>query len=443
MGMIELVANTAKDILVPIVVAADNSLKTSGTIYAVIRLEDDGDGSDGYFWTGAAWAATISDATAPTATHIEAGVWHYALPAGASTGRASGHIKAWMTDDIDTPGSATVVSGPWEAYIREEDPLVAGDVTGSSASAIADAVLLEIVADHSGTPGSLADVVSSGTSASAVADAVLLEIVSDHSGTAGSLAAIIASLGSASVTVASGIAFEQYVMMRQKIRYNDDNDDNPFTYQRKLNGIKVTPSSATIEIFKPGSTTAVLAATAMSISGTIATYAIDTTTIADFPAGTGFRARILATIDGTVYPDDLIFDVAKNLLVLDIGYDQLVAIDDRITGMAHAGDETFSNLITGVRDEMQLRIETASLGNKQFVESMMLDKSRVSIPARYKMLERIFRSKGQHESANQHRDDFKELWRAMLHGVQFDKNGDQQEDGEGSRGRTNRSRMTY
>jgi hypothetical protein len=277
--------------------------------------------------------------------------------------------------------------------------------------------------------------------AAAIADAVLEEVVSDHTSVSGSLAAIINSLQASSVNVSSGIAFESRVLRRQKVRYNDDNDDNPIVYQRNLNGVKVTPSSATIQIFAPGNSTAVLDATAMTIDGTLAKYSVDTTTTSDFPVGEGYRARILATISGTVYPDDIYFDVAKHIVNLDIGYDQLVGLDSRISGMEHAGDETFAALIEAVRDEIQLRLETASAGNKQFLETMIVDKSRISIPARFLVLARVMRAKGHKEEADEYMAEFRELWRAMLQGTKIDKDGDQEEDGR--QGQTTRARLEY
>lgn len=224
------------------------------------------------------------------------------------------------------------------------------------------------------------------------------------------------------------MAYESKDIRRQKVRYNDDNDDNVITYQRVTDGAKVTPSSATITVYKPGESTAVLTATAMTISGTLSTYAIDTTTVADFPVDTGYRARIAATVSGTVYLDDIYFDVVKYLLLLPIGRDQLVALDDRVDGMEHAGDDDFSEVIEAVRDELQIRIENKVLGDGKLLENMILDNSRVAIPARYRILAQIFETKRDFEQADRYNAMFEEVWRETLNSIQYDKDQDLEED---------------
>ena len=72
------------------------------------------------------------------------------------------------------------------------------------------------------------------------------------------------------------MAYEQRNLRRQKVRYNDDNDDNKLEYQLVLDGAKVTPTSATITIYKPGSTAAVVSAASMTLSGSVLQYAPDT-----------------------------------------------------------------------------------------------------------------------------------------------------------------------
>lgn len=224
------------------------------------------------------------------------------------------------------------------------------------------------------------------------------------------------------------MAYESRTLRRQKVRYNSDNADHPIVYQRVLEGAKATPSAVTITVFAPGNATAVLAETAMTVSGTVATYSLDTTTTTDFPVATGYRGRIKATIGGTDYLDDIQFDVAPYLLYLAIGRDQLVALDDRIDGMEWAGDEDFSEIIEAVRDELQARIESKVIQDKRLLETMILDQSRVAIPARFLVLSRIWRAKGEDERAEQFREDFNELWRVALDSIQYDADEDGEED---------------
>lgn len=224
------------------------------------------------------------------------------------------------------------------------------------------------------------------------------------------------------------MVYEARPLRRQKVRYNSTNVDTPLRYQPVRNGEKQTPTAVTVEVFAPGVATAVLTPTAMTISGTIASYSIDTTTTTDYPIGTGYRGRILATIGGVVHTDDVYFDVAPFVLHLAIGRDQLLALDDRLDGMEWAGDEDFSEIIEAVRDELQTRIESKVIDDKKLLETMVLDQTRVATPARFLILSRIWRAKGEPELAAAYREDFAELWRVTLDSIQYDTGQDQEED---------------
>ena len=49
------------------------------------------------------------------------------------------------------------------------------------------------------------------------------------------------------------MTFELKRLGRQKVRYDSANDDNLLRYQLVVDGAKVTPTSATISIYKPSS----------------------------------------------------------------------------------------------------------------------------------------------------------------------------------------------
>jgi hypothetical protein len=139
----EIVANVAKNLTGLVITSADLTRKTSGTIYAIIRLEDDGDASDGYFLNASnAWVSSVSNATAPQATHIAGGLWLYALPAAATTGRGGASIIVDFTDDHDTPASATVLGTQSEYTVYVEDRVIGSDV-GLSAGAQSVTIDLE------------------------------------------------------------------------------------------------------------------------------------------------------------------------------------------------------------------------------------------------------------------------------------------------------------
>lgn len=225
------------------------------------------------------------------------------------------------------------------------------------------------------------------------------------------------------------MAYETRHIRRQKVRYNSSNSATPLRYQLVRDGAKLTPGSAGIDIYAPGSATAVVSGGSPTISGTLMTYALDTTTVASFPVGTGYRAHFTAVVSGTPYEDDVIFDVARYLLELNVGRDQLVALDDRVASMEHDGDEDFSELIEAVRDELQLQIESKVIGDGRLLEGMVLDASRVAIAARYRILAQLFESKRDFETADRYTTTFESLWRVVLSTIQYDKDQDLSEDG--------------
>lgn len=226
------------------------------------------------------------------------------------------------------------------------------------------------------------------------------------------------------------MAYEQRSLRRQKVRYSSDNDDNALTYQLVLNGAKVTPTSATIAVYKPGTSTAVLAATAMTVSGTLMTYALDTTTTADFPLDEGYRADIVVTYGGVTYNRHIMFDVVSYLLRLDIGRDQLVALDDQLNAAEFGGDDDFSELIDACRDDLSVMIEAHVIDDDKLLENMILDSSAVSPAARYYILQQYFRAHGETDKADNYESKFKDLFRSALSTIRYDKTQDGEEDAD-------------
>lgn len=224
------------------------------------------------------------------------------------------------------------------------------------------------------------------------------------------------------------MAYESRHLRRQKIRYENANDDAPLKFQLVKDGAKITPTSATVTIYDP-SGDEVLAATALTVSGTLMTKAVSTTTVADYPVDTGYRAHVIVTHSGgTTEEEDFLFDVVKFLLDIPLGFDQLVARDDRVRALEWNGDEDLSEIIEACRDELQLLIETKAINDGQLLENMILDSSRVAIPFRQYVLAAIFEAKGQDEAAARYRDRYDMFWRAMLDGIKYDVGQDLVED---------------
>lgn len=225
------------------------------------------------------------------------------------------------------------------------------------------------------------------------------------------------------------MAYESRHLRRYKCRYNSTNDDNPLTYQLVKDGDKITPASAAITIYRPGSTTALVTAGAMTVSGTLCTYCPTTTTVASWPVGTGYRAHIVATTAGAVtYDDEVMFDVAKIVPFGRVTKDQLVALDGRVQGRTHNGDEDFSEIIEAARDDFQFDLETQAITDGQLLETMILDQSRAHVVARKLILSKIFRESKELDEAESYFKEYRTMLRQLLSGVKYDANQDLEED---------------
>ncbi len=226
------------------------------------------------------------------------------------------------------------------------------------------------------------------------------------------------------------MAYETHQVRRQKVRYDDANSDNALRYQLQVNGAKVTPTSGTITIYRPGNSTALVDAAAMTVSGTMLTYSVDTTTEASWPIEEGYRAELAVVASGTTYKRVILFDVVRFLLDLGIAYDQLVAYDDRLRDVQWDGDEDLSEVILACRDVLQTRIEAKVIGDGGLVENMILDHSRVAVAARDYILAHIWRVKGHDERADYYKAQHDALWDAVLSTIRFDEGQDGEEDSE-------------
>lgn len=105
-----IVANTIKDLIAAVHLAADWSQVAAGTIYAVIRLESD-DADDGKFWDADDDSWQASPVAWPVATHFQAALWLFALPAGASDGKYGDSIHYTFTDNLTEASATTVCDG--------------------------------------------------------------------------------------------------------------------------------------------------------------------------------------------------------------------------------------------------------------------------------------------------------------------------------------------
>lgn len=219
------------------------------------------------------------------------------------------------------------------------------------------------------------------------------------------------------------MAYEQRYTGRQKIKYNNANDDRPLSYQLVLNGAKVTPASAAITIYSPVSSTAIVSAQAMTVTGTLLTYVVSTTTTASWPVESGYRAEVIVTYSTKTYERQFLFDVCKYILDLGVGFDQLVALDDSIRGMQHDGDADFSALIEACRAIIDNKIESRVLKDDKLRSQMILDPTRLIPAFEYFCHAQIARNNRDWEAHESYSTDFEKALNSALATIQYDADG--------------------
>jgi hypothetical protein len=226
------------------------------------------------------------------------------------------------------------------------------------------------------------------------------------------------------------MAYELKSLARQKVLYDNANATNPLVYQLVVNGVKTTPTSATITIYRRGVSTALVSAAAMTVSGTKLTYALSTTPEASWPIETGYRAELAITVGADVHRRHFVFDGVRLLLDLSIGVDQLVDIDDRVAGMVHNGDDDMPGLIVAARADLQARLESKVLGDGKMIENAILDPSHLSVAACYAILGQLWFDKGEMDRSNWYMDRYEKLTTAVLSNLRYDDAQNGEEDPE-------------
>lgn len=233
------------------------------------------------------------------------------------------------------------------------------------------------------------------------------------------------------------MAYESAPLTRMKVRYNSDNADNPIIFQLVRYGAKVTPASAVISVYAKGSSTALVDEAAMSISGTtLLTYSIDTTTVASWPIADGYRVDVVVTdANENEYVERIYVDVVKVVPQGKITRDQLVKVDERVLGMQWADDSDLSELILGVWEEVQLAIESRTVDGDYMTDDMIVDRAKLSIPARHLCLSRLHRSKGNLDDAKYFEGLYNDMMRSILSGgvrMDLDQDGDEDTEAQNS-----------
>lgn len=215
------------------------------------------------------------------------------------------------------------------------------------------------------------------------------------------------------------MAVEIRPVHRQAARKNSENDDSPLKYQLVVNGQKVTPTSADITIYANGDDEELVDAESMTVSGTLMTYALDTTDTDTWPVGK-YKAVVTVTYSSVEYVRHFMFEVVTYLFDMAIGFDQLVSLDDGIRGMMHDGDATFKNLITACTSVIRAQLERKVVKDKRLLPEMIIDHSGLDVAAQFYMLHRIWMNKGNTEKAEAYKTDYQDQLDAVLSTVSYD-----------------------
>lgn len=227
------------------------------------------------------------------------------------------------------------------------------------------------------------------------------------------------------------MAYEYRSIRRQKVRYNSDNADNLLIAPLVVDGAKVAlvgsgdgADTATISVYAPGSTTALVDEDDMDITDgdSYATYALDTTTVASWPIGAGYRADVTITDTSTtlVHKLAIVFDIAPYLLGLWVTRDQLVDIDSEVNAMEWAGDETLAGKICAARDELQIRLESLATESGAALETMVLDPAKISVVMAYLVLAGLFGALGNEAKYARYEERWRELWKLWCGQIRLD-----------------------
>ena len=217
------------------------------------------------------------------------------------------------------------------------------------------------------------------------------------------------------------MAYEERPIARQRVRRNSANADYPLTYQLVLPADgKVTPASATISTYGDhAADTVINDAVAMTVSGTLLTYAIDTTTVATWPNGQ-YRADLLITYSGTVYARHLRFDVVPYILDVNIGVDQLRALDDNVAGMRHGGDTDFKSLVAVCNQILQAKIETRVIEDERLLKDMLIDHTQLATAQLFFILSRIYLNRRDFDMHSQYLEDYESLLESAIGSARVD-----------------------
>ena len=226
------------------------------------------------------------------------------------------------------------------------------------------------------------------------------------------------------------MAYEFRQLARSKVRYDDDNDDNPLVMQLVDDGKKLTPTAATVTIYAPGGTTALVSAASGSVSGTLVTYSVDTTTEASWPIDQGYRAEWTITSGGTGYLRVQMFDVARFVPTDLLIRDALVDYDDSLRGGEWRGDPTLQGVIASTRAELRMRLEARARQEGRLLDEMIIDHQTFGVAARPWVMRNYYRAKKDQESFELYNSEARETWAIFMNAIKWDldQDGTESED---------------
>jgi hypothetical protein len=148
------------------------------------------------------------------------------------------------------------------------------------------------------------------------------------------------------------------VRRRQEALYNCATAQNRLRYNVTQNSLEATASAVTIAIDTPGGTEVLAAAAMTQDTGTDSQwyYDLDTSTVADFPLGEGYKATITYTISSVAYIDVIWIDVVRRQLVFTTTDNDLERFEHDLENWKLDGHTTWAHKLRAAEDLIRSRL---------------------------------------------------------------------------------------
>lgn len=210
----------------------------------------------------------------------------------------------------------------------------------------------------------------------------------------------------------------------QEILYNDTNDENPleFTFIDDT-GTEQTPTSATIAIYSPSqisTATPILAATAMTVSGSKLTYVRDTSTSTSvYAIDQDYRAKVIVTYSSATYERKFYFDIVRNILKPLLTENLLKEKVPSLMKESYGEEESFVPAFNGAWRTILERINDYNIQNQQIRASMVLDSTAILPVHENLVIAYIYENKKDFDTGSIYRGRYEEELARLLASIRW------------------------